>query len=630
MCGIFGFNWADKKLLNEGLEKIRHRGPDGSGTFIARGVSLGHNRLSIIDLSKAGKQPMSNEDGSIWITFCGEIFNYQEIRASLKNKHRFVSNTDTEVLIHLYEEKGMDMVHDLQGMFAFCILDSKKDILFLARDRLGVKPLYYTHQKGKFLFASEVKAILAVPEIKPLLNLSALPSYLAFRANTNEETFFKGVYKLPPGHILTYALKSKRLNIQKYWDITFNPIHDSFETYALRVRTLLEDAVRCRLMSDVPFGAYLSGGVDSGAIVALMNRHCSQPIKTFSVGFAEEKYSELKEARVMSRALKTDHHELTITASSIKALPEIIYHADEPMADPTAIPTYFLSQYAKKYCTVILTGEGADEIFGGYPQYRFMKLHDSFLRHVPQKARDIIGRSIALAPQAALDAYFPFASALGAKGRERFKHYLHAERPVEQYLHQITIFDQSEQTSLLGSPSQLYEKYSSYFENASQKNILGKCAYFDLKGPLVDDLLMKVDKNTMAFGVEARTPFLDYRVVELAAQIPEEYKVDMFSKNKAILRGAVADLLPAETAQRKKRHFFVPIEKWIERDLQGVRATLLSEKYVRSQGIFNWEYIDTINKQFESSPLFYARQLWSLLVFQLWYRQHIEKKGVLL
>lgn len=628
MCGILGFNFKDKALLARGLKVTKHRGPDASGIYIDRNISLGHNRLSIIDLSKLGKQPMANENEKIWIVFNGEIYNYQELKENLKEKHSFKSNTDTEVMLHLYEEEGFDMVKKLQGMFAFCIYDSKKKLLFLARDRAGKKPLYYFNSDKKFMFCSEIKGILEDNSIKREVNLGTLPSYLAFRANTTEQTFFKDIKKLMPGCTMVYDLKKNKATIRKYWDLELKPENMSEEYFMKKIRALLEDAVRCRLMSDVPYGAYLSGGVDSGTVVALMSKYSSQPIKTFSVGFKEEAQKETDEARFLAKTFKCDHHELLIDSSSIKHLPKIIWHAEEPMADPTSIPTYLLSEYTKKYCTVILTGEGSDELFAGYPQYKFMKMHSLFLRKTPWLLRKIIPKILENLPPELLNLGFKFASALGKQGLKRFSNFANSNDYARQYLNQVAIFNEEEISELLGRKINFYSEYSDYFKNANSRNIVGKCQKLDFKGNMVDDLLMKIDKNTMAFSIEGRCPFLDYRLIELAAQIPDSMKLKGFTKDKYILREAVKDIIPKQTRKRKKRHFFTPIDGWFKNELLALRNELLSEEYINKQGIFNYNYIKKINHGFEKSKLFYSRQLWSLLTFQIWYKQFIEDKPV--
>lgn len=628
MCGIIGFNWEDDALMFRALKKISHRGPDAHGKFTDGKVSLGHRRLSIIDLSKKGIQPMCNEDKSIWIIFNGEIYNYKELKNTLKKNHIFKSDTDTEVMLHLYEEVGEKLVNLLWGMFALCIYDTRKNKIFLARDRLGIKPLYYYIKNDKIIFASEIKAILELKEFKREVNPDALSSFLTFRANAETETFFKGIHKLAPGSFLSCDLKKKSFNISKYWKLKISPESLSEKEFSGKLKILLEDSVKRRLMSDVPYGAYLSGGVDSGIIVSLMKKHSPQKVKTFSVGFNSKEHSELAEAKFLADSLGTDHHELVLDEGSIKVLPEVIYHSDEPLADPTSIPIYFLSRYAKKYCTVILTGEGADEVFGGYPQYKFMQLHSKFLKKIPSNLRKKIPKVLEMFPGYVLDKGFRYASGLGEKGKERFAKFLLSSSFSEQYLNQIAIFNEEEQEILLNKKISLYKKYSSYFKNANKDNIINYCSSLDINTSLVEDLLMKVDKNTMAFGIEGRVPFLDHRVVELAATVPDRYKVNFFLKDKYLLRKSFGHFIPKQTAQRKKRHFFVPIDNWLKFYLKELKDKLLSEKYISKQKIFNYNYIKSMEENFEKSPLYYARQLWCLITFQIWYKQYVENERV--
>ncbi|MBU2406797.1 MAG: asparagine synthase (glutamine-hydrolyzing) [Nanoarchaeota archaeon] len=349
MCGIVGFNWDERPLLKDMCFSLEHRGPDDFGYYVDKGISIGHRRLSIIDLSKAGNQPLCNENKTLWIVYNGEIYNFKKIRTHLETAgHNFISNTDTEVVLHAYEEYGTDCLNLFNGMFAFAIYDSEKKKLFLARDRIGIKPLYFFLKEGKFAFASELKALFVKGVLKKEFNMGPLSSFLTFRANTTEQSFFKNVNKLKSGHYLTFDLKTRELQIEKYWDFSYKPEYKKERYFSQKLLELLEDSVKSRLMSDVPYGAYLSGGVDSGTIVSLMSQFCSNPVNTFSVGFEEEDHCETKEARFLSENLNTNHHELLIGQSSIKHLPEILYHADEPMADPTSIPIYLLSEYAKK------------------------------------------------------------------------------------------------------------------------------------------------------------------------------------------------------------------------------------------------------------------------------------------
>lgn len=625
MCGIIGFNFEDKSLLKKALKKLEHRGPDDSGTFFDKSLSLGQRRLSIIDLSKSGKQPMSNEEQTIWIIFNGEIYNFKQLKNQLQKQHEFKSNTDTEVLLHLYEEQGTNMLSQLQGMFSFCIYDSKAKTLFLARDRIGIKPLYYYHKDKTFMFASTISSILENKEIKKQINPEALSSFLTFRANTLEQSILNNIKKIMPGHFAIYNLKTNKLKIQKYWDFNYSPENKSESHYEKKLLSLLDDAVKSRLMSDVPYGAYLSGGIDSGTVVSLMSRHSPQPIKTFSVGFEQEQHTETNEARFLAEKLKTDHHELLINQDSIKQLPQIIQHSGEPMSDPTSIPIYFLSKYAKKHCTVILTGEGADEIFAGYPQYKFMKIHHKLLKKTPKLFRQNLPKIIHATPDTIKNKAFKFTSALGEKGIERFSNFINSEHPSEQYLNQISIFNQQEQEQLLNKKINLYESHENHFQN---KDIVHNCQKLDFKNPMVDDLLMKVDKNTMAFSVEGRVPFLDHRIVELAAKIPSNLKLKSFTQDKHILRRATKNLVPKQTNKRKKKHFFVPIDSWFKNQLSNLTKDLLNKKYLKEQGIFEPRYIEKIEKQFKKSKLFYSRQLWSLIVFQIWYKQFIENEKV--
>jgi asparagine synthase (glutamine-hydrolysing) len=629
MCGIIGFNFENREFLNKAMSSIHHRGPDSSGVFTDKGISLGHKRLSIIDLSNNGRQPMSNEKGNIWIIFNGEIYNFQELKGELKQKHDFKSNTDTETIIHLYEEFGVDIINKLQGMFAFCIYDSKKKILFLARDRVGKKPLYYYHLGKKFIFCSEIKGILEDEGIKRQVNLNALDSFLMFRANTGEETMFNHINKLIPGSYLIYNLQSNSIEKKQYWDIQDEREYFNREVYCKELKYLLENSVKSRLMSDVPYGAYLSGGIDSGTIVSLMAKYSGKKIETFSVGFEDKEDMEISEAKFLSNHIGTNHHELLIKEDSVKNLPNIVYHSDEPMADPTAIPIYLLSKYTKKYCTVVLTGEGSDEIFAGYPQYKFMKLHRNFIRPLPTLIRKVLPNIIKVIPTKILNKGFRYASALGDKGIERFSNFVISNKYSEQYINQVGLFNKEEMKELYGFSNDIYSEYGQkYFLNTNRRNVVRNCQIMDFKGNMVDDLLMKLDKNTMAFSIEGRCPFLDYRIIELAFKMPDNLKLKGFNQDKYILRKVMGGLIPEQTRKRKKKHFFVPINKWFKNELSELKNQLLNERYINKQNIFKYSYIKKIEEGFESSKLFYSRQLWSLIVFQIWHKQFIENEKI--
>jgi len=398
--------------------------------------------------------------------------------------------------------------------------------------------------------------------------------------------------------------------------------------FSNKLKSLLDDSVKLRLISDVPYGAYLSGGVDSGTIVSLMKKHSNQSIKTFSVGFEEEEHTEINEARFLAERLHTDHHELLINEKSIKHLPKIIYQADEPMSDPTSIPIYFLSEYAKKYCTVILTGEGADELFAGYPQYKFMKAHQLFIKKLPLILRKNIPLILKKIPPNILNKGFKFASSLGEKGIQRFSNFINTNNYSKQYLNQISIFNEKEQNELLNKKTNLYEKYNAYFKNTKHQNIVKNCQELDFKEPMVEDLLMKVDKNIMIFSIEGRVPFLDHRIVKLSAEMPPNLKLRGFLRDKYILRKTVRNLIPKKTMKRKKKHFFVPIDNWFKEELSSLKKELLSKRRINKQKIFNPNYIKKINKNFNKSKLFYSRQLWSLIIFQIWHKQYIENEKI--
>jgi len=629
MCGIIGFNWNDDNLLNRILKKIEHRGPDDFGKYTDKNISLGHRRLSILDLSKSGKQPMTNEDGTIFIIFNGEIYNYKGLKDDLiKKGHRFNSNTDTEVLIHLYEESKdyESMLSKLIGMFAFCIYDTKKKLLFLARDRVGIKPLYYYKDNSKFIFCSEIKGILEDKEIRREVNLNGLSSLLSFRANVNEETCFSNIFKIPPGNYILYNLKDKSLIKKTYWKIKYsNKIKN--ESYIKdKLQELLNDSVRLRLQSDVPYGAYLSGGIDSGSIVSIMKKFCNEPIETFSVGFNNREFDELEKAKIISEHYKTNHHELIVDDSSIKHLPDIIYQQDEPMSDPTSIPIYLLSKFTKKYSTVILTGEGADEVFAGYPQYKFMKLHKYLIRNQPNFIRKNSVKLFSSLPNQLKNNLFEYTTELGKKGFERLNNFINSNNTTYQYLNQISIFNEEEKAKLLNEYKEnYYKKYNYYFKN---NDLTNNCLNFDFNTTMVDDLLMKVDKNTMAFSIEGRVPFLDHRIVELASSIPSNLKLKNFTKDKYILREIMKNKIPNSTRLRKKKHFFVPINTWFKNELLEIKNDLLSKKFIEEQGIFNFKFINNINNNFNKSRLYYSRQLWTLLTFQIWYKQYIKNEKV--
>jgi asparagine synthase (glutamine-hydrolysing) len=619
MCGICGFlGFEDKHLLNRMCSVIRHRGPDDHGIYIDRNVCLGSRRLSVIDLV-GGKQPIHNEDESVWIVYNGEIYNFKSIKKDLEGKHKFYTNTDTEVILHAYEEYGMSCIKKFNGMFAFAIWDSNKKRLFLARDRLGVKPLYYAFVEKKFLFASEIKAILEYP-IERRVDYNALQDFLTFRIAIDDRTMFSGIKKLLPGHMMIY--EKGRFVIRKYWDLKMKALEIDEKKCIEEVKRILKDSVRLRLISDVPLGVYLSGGIDSSIVTGLMNQLESN-VKTFSVGFGE-KEDEVKYARIVSEHFSTDHHEIIVEPDTMKLLPKIVWHMDEPMADPATIPTYILSEFAKKKCTVVLTGEGGDEEFGGYEQYKFMLLSQFYEKHLSKiTGRKMPSLIVRASPKKILNSFFSYTSSLGKEGMNRFSKFILSKSLGEKYLNIVSIFSEEEKKELCkASPkTNLIKRINKYFQTS---DLLNEMIYLDHKTSLPNNLLMKVDKMAMAFSVEARVPFLDYLLVEYAATIPSNLKI-RFLKEKYILRKIAKDFLPKIITRRKKQRFFVPIDRWIERD---AIAKILSEENIREGGYFNYNYIVKIMEGFDESKLYYSRQLWNLLTFEIWHKIFIEREKV--
>lgn len=635
MCGICGFNWNDKKLIREMCSLLEHRGPDQQGEFLDRSISLGHRRLSIIDLSENGRQPMHNEDNSIWLVFNGEIFNFQSLKTELEKKgHRFYSNTDSEVIIHSYEEYGENCVSYFNGFFAFAIYDSIKNKIFLTRDRLGIKPLYYTifdkDNERKFIFSSEIKSILLCPDVKREVCLEAVDEFLTFRCNSLAKTSFKNIFKLLPAHCLTY--QNGAINIRKYWGIdNINPINKPESYFTEKILQQLEESVKMRLISDVPLGAYLSGGVDSGAIVSMMAKLSSEPINTFTVGFEEKNHDETTPARILADKLKTNHTEIVVKMDASRILPKIVWHHDEPMSDATSIPIYLMAEKTKPHVTVVLTGDGGDELFLGYDQFKFIKIHQQFLRKTPVTARKAISSIISMMPPKILDFFFKYSSSLGEQGLNRSRDFISTNDYAKIYLSLVSIFDENEKINLYSKDTKDQLKdynlvrnlENTFFRGINKKNYLDKLNYLDTSKILAEDFMMKIDKNTMAFGIEARTPLLDYNLVELAASIPPDYKLNGLN-DKYIFRKAASKILPREVFQRKKSRFFVPINAWFAGELGEITKQIITEETIKKQGYFNYDQIDKIFKHFKRSPLYSARQQWSLLNFQLWHKLFIE------
>ncbi len=624
MCGICGFNGEDKELLRKMTSLLSHRGPDGDGFYSDGTVSLGHRRLSIIDLSASGKQPMSNEDGTIWITFNGEVYNFQELRKELEKRgHTFSSNTDTEAIIHGYEEWGETVVQRLNGMFAFAIWDTSKKTLFIARDRLGVKPLYYYWNGEKFIFASEIKSILADTDVPRKLNQKSLRHYLNLRYIPGNETLFEAISVLLPGHTLT--LQGKDLQLKQYWDLPAQ--QNGYIGTAAEIRQRLEESVRKRLIADVPIGIYLSGGIDSAAITALASKiKKEEAVKTFSVGFDHSnKVDELTKARIIAKHCNTDHKEIVVKGSVAELLPKLLWHLDQPHGDPVIIPQFHLSQKAREKVTVVLSGEGADEIFGGYVQYKTM-LTAQKIKIIPSLLTKTAAQ---LVPIKVLDKLFDYPVSIGEKGKEKLVDFLgHINDEEKAYQDLISIMSDKDRKKLLllgsgRSTKEDKQEKSPYFQQQRQP-LLNRMMYYDTKTWLPNYVLFINDRMTMANAIEGRTPFLDYTFVEHVHHLHHKQKFN-FQQNKIILREAMKPLLPKTVAEGKKHAFFTPLDRWYKEELKGLAEQLFTPSSVRQRGLYDYDYLKEIWGKYPRSPLVYGKQLFTVINLELWQRQFLDQ-----
>jgi asparagine synthase (glutamine-hydrolysing) len=619
MCGIVGVLSLDARPvhpeeLHDMSMSIAHRGPDEDGFYLGMGVGIGMRRLSIIDL-KSGRQPIANEDGSIRVVFNGEIYNYRQLREALEQKgHRFSTTTDTETIVHLYEEYADRCVEHMRGMFAFALWDERTRTLLLARDRLGIKPLYYGEFGGRLLFASELKAILQIPEVERNLNWAALNHFFGFLSTPATESIIEGVHKLQPGHVLIAS--GKQIRIQPYWDVHFEPDRSRTEEQTVeRLRELLEESVKLHLVSDVPVGAFLSGGIDSSAVAATMTRLASDRISTFSIGFTEEDYNELRFARMMAKRLGTEHHELVLEPNAVDILQDLAWHLDEPFGDSSAIPTYMVSRLAAQYGKVVLSGDGGDELFAGYDKYAVEQKERNY-DFLPLAVRRFLGGVAESLPE-------------GMRGRNFLRH-ISLPGP-ERCLDATTLFRleemrrmfQEEPFQLLSAndPRELKIKALAQVKG----NWLSVMQYMDLKNYLPLDILAKVDRMSMAHSLEVRVPLLDHKLVEFAATIPPELKL-RGNMRKYIFKRAVRGVLPEEIIDRPKRGFAIPLGKWFRGRLGDFVRDLLLSDTARQRGLFRTEYVeDLLDLHNKGKDL--DLQLWSLISFEMWCRTFLDGKA---
>jgi asparagine synthase (glutamine-hydrolysing) len=625
MCGICGIFHPDRpqRVSRDALEamneKITHRGPDDDGFLVEENVGLAMRRLSIIDI-QTGHQPISNEDQTVWIVFNGEIYNHRELRKDLEPRgHCYRTKSDTETIVHLYEQYGDHCVKYLRGMFAFAIWDRSKRRLYIARDRLGIKPLYYYYDGKTLLFGSEIKAILVHPALKPEFNRGTLAEYLAFGYVAGAQTMYAGIRKLLPGHILTLDERGQ-LETTQYWDLDVK-VDDGnrpSEYYVSRYREMLEECVSSHLMSDVPLGVFLSGGLDSSAVAALTTKLRKEPIETFAVGYGEEAYSELPYARTIAAHLKSKHHEVQLSRDEFfQTLPRLIWHEDEPIVWPSSVALYFVARLAREKVTVVLTGEGSDETLGGYARYPWTLLNtrmDSVYRALtPSALRDLLRKVIN-------------AGLLSATTKRQLEHTFlvrdGASWPSFYFDNFYSAFSSAEQDELLTpearrSCGDAYSGSISYWDRSSG-DLLHRLLYTDIKTYLVE-LLMKQDQMSMAASIESRVPFLDHVLVEFTARIPAKYSTKGMA-GKCILKSAVADLLPGAIVHRRKMGFPTPWAYWLAGPQLEELERFLLEPRTLERGLFRGEIVKRFFAEHLAGTRDHGNRIWRLLNLELWLR----------
>ena len=628
MCGITGrVNFlsgapVDPAIIREMCTLLAHRGPDGEGMHVDGPVGLGHRRLAIIDLSPAAAQPMSTPDGTLWITYNGEVYNFPDLRSELTQRgHHFRTQSDTEVILAAYREWGAECLHRLRGMFAFAIWDARTRTLCLARDRLGKKPLYYRLDADGIAFASEPKAFLAEPSFQSRPNLEAISHYLTYQYVPTPLSAFEGVRRLPPAHYL--LVKDGRASVQRYWRLHYGEKRRLTEEEAsAELLVLLREAVRLRLISDVPLGAFLSGGVDSSTVVALMAEHSSLPVKTFSIGFEEKEYDEVAYARLVAQRYGTDHHEFIVRPQAVEILPQLVWHYNEPYADSSAIPTYYLAHLTRQHVTVALNGDAGDENFAGYDRYvaNILASRSDWVPRPARRALEGLARALP-APRSRtwLSRSRRFLEALAEPRERRYARWLYhfdpalkAELCTEQFLQAAGGRD---------SVELLLEAYRA----SDAPDFIDATLDVDVQTYLPDDLLVKVDIATMAHGLEGRSPLLDHEVMEFAASLPSSMKLRGTIK-KYIFKRAVRELVPPEIIDRPKMGFGVPLDRWFRHDLREMAYDILLSPRTLGRGYFRREVVQRLLDEHTRGVRAWHYQLWNLLMLELWHRMFIDDR----
>ena len=627
MCGIAGFVDRDASggsanalsfgLVHRMCDVIRHRGPDDEGIHVAAGVGLGMRRLSIIDLAGGG-QPIHNETSTVWVVFNGEIYNYRGLRAVLEAMgHRFSTSSDTETIVHAYEEWGEGAFARLRGMFGIALWDATSRTLFLARDRAGQKPLHFTERGGRLYFASEIKSLIAAGAVDPRINLRALDHYFAFLYTPRDASIFEGVKKIPPGHYLRWH--DGRIAIERYWQIDARESFTGTEADAIaELDRVLQDAVRCHMVSDVPLGAFLSGGVDSSAVVGMMARSSSRPVKTFSIGFDEPEFDELDHARTVARHFGTDHHEVVVRPDGLSILEDLVSHFDEPFADSSAIPTWYVSEIARRHVTVALSGDGGDELFGGYDRYMVHPRVAAFDRLPVLGLRTIAG---------VVWPHLPH----GTRGKNFLRHV--ARDPAGRFLDSLALFHADERAALFtdGVRSALAGDAEAvlarHFERFGELPHESQMMRFDFETYLPEDVLTKVDRMSMAHSIESRVPLLDNHVIDFAATLPARFKIRN-GRRKHVLKEALRPLLPPGILDRRKQGFGVPLGVWFRGGLTDLFNDVLESPRARQRGYFEPSFVARLLREHLAGQRDHTHRLWQLLVFELWYRQYLDTPAV--
>lgn len=623
ICGIINSEGVEKTDINRMLSTLSHRGPDDEGMYINEIVGFGHRRLSIIDLD-GGKQPMSNEDGNLWITFNGEIYNFQEIRNKLKEKHQFKTESDTEVILHLYEEKEELCLQYLRGMFSLAIYDHLKERLFLARDHLGQKPLYYYHEVDTFAFASEIKSLIALePDLREL-DCEALYEYLTIRIITPPRSMFRRIRKLPPGHFLVF--QNGKVSVERYWDLRYEPkLTGSFEDILEELERQIQLTVKYHLVSDVPVGAFLSGGMDSSLVVAMASKIADEPIKTFSGDVPYEDYSELPHARMVADTYNTNHHELTIAPSLVRTLPDLVWHLDEP-SDPLSVCMYYISELARKEVKVALGGDGGDELFGGYDRYYGNVLVSHYALLPESLRKHIIGRLLKLMPEG-----FWYRS---WSHRLRWIHQMSFHADGDRYTKSLSYFyfsdgykkslytDKFRKSVNLFDPEQSLKRY---FDSDNADDIIDRMLYTDSMTRMPDHPNMILDRMTMAHGLEARSPFLDHTLAEFCAAIPPKFKV-RGTKRRYIQVELAKKYLPPRLISKKKQGFSSPLPYLLADEFKFLYKVFLNDSSLVRDGYLVQSAINSLLQEHLGKKVDHGNRLWLLCNAEVWYRMFIRNE----